>query len=264
MMKLPLWFACVFFVLAAAFAQVDHRFHQTLTPAPVADLSPEKNAADSVAGNADDGKTAEAPARKGLARTDLTLEELEAIAVEPAKHHEATGSRVVPEMIPLFLDKKITYTGGTKYKNATIKYRLHTPKNMEPDKKYPLILWLHGVGECGNDNLAQLIHLHHVITYLTGPKQQDFFLLVPQAPSNHSAWEPHRSISYISEAVPANSEEIGRSIGRMIGGRSATVREVVTGEALEDSPLGFSFAMVDAVMKEYPVDPDRVTVSGLS
>ena len=47
------------------------------------------------------------------------------------------------------------------YENAkgqTIPYRLLTPATIEPGKRYPLVLFLHGLGERGTDNAAQLKH----------------------------------------------------------------------------------------------------------
>lgn len=40
----------------------------------------------------------------------------------------------------------------------TLPYRLLLPKNYDASKEYPLILFLHGSGERGNDNEAQLVH----------------------------------------------------------------------------------------------------------
>jgi len=40
----------------------------------------------------------------------------------------------------------------------TMPYRLLLPENYNPTKKYPLILFLHGAGERGNDNELQLVH----------------------------------------------------------------------------------------------------------
>lgn len=38
----------------------------------------------------------------------------------------------------------------------TLKYRLLSPENFDPLKKYPLVIFLHGAGERGNDNEMQL------------------------------------------------------------------------------------------------------------
>src|SRR5690348_7252243 len=40
----------------------------------------------------------------------------------------------------------------------TLPYRLLVPQNFDASKKYPLILFLHGSGERGRDNEAQLTH----------------------------------------------------------------------------------------------------------
>jgi predicted peptidase len=42
--------------------------------------------------------------------------------------------------------------------NDTLPYRLLLPLNYDPAKKYPLIVFLHGSGERGNDNELQLVH----------------------------------------------------------------------------------------------------------
>jgi predicted peptidase len=48
-----------------------------------------------------------------------------------------------------FLDRSLTL-GNTKYK-----YQVFVPDNWTPNKKWPVILFLHGVGERGDDGLAQ-------------------------------------------------------------------------------------------------------------
>src|SRR4051794_25328019 len=47
------------------------------------------------------------------------------------------------------------------YKNTAgedLPYRILFPENYDKSKKYPLVLFLHGAGERGNDNEAQLTH----------------------------------------------------------------------------------------------------------
>ncbi|MCG8511961.1 MAG: sulfatase-like hydrolase/transferase, partial [Rhodospirillales bacterium] len=40
---------------------------------------------------------------------------------------------------------------------GTLRYRMHTPK-LEAGRRYPLVLFLHGAGERGDDNAKQLVH----------------------------------------------------------------------------------------------------------
>ena len=40
----------------------------------------------------------------------------------------------------------------------TLQYRLLQPEDMKKSEKYPLVLFLHGAGERGNDNERQLTH----------------------------------------------------------------------------------------------------------
>lgn len=40
----------------------------------------------------------------------------------------------------------------------TLPYRILFPKNFDKEKKYPLVLFLHGSGERGQDNELQLTH----------------------------------------------------------------------------------------------------------
>lgn len=50
--------------------------------------------------------------------------------------------------------KKENFIAGTD----TLKYRILYPENFDATKKYPVVLFLHGRGESGNDNEKQLTH----------------------------------------------------------------------------------------------------------
>ena len=65
--------------------------------------------------------------------------------------------------------------------------------------------------------------------------------------------------------------EVTRQVGGVFGIGARTVREEVTEQMLQvrmnvsyEHPLEFAFAMVDQVLENHPVDPNRITVSGLS
>lgn len=62
----------------------------------------------------------------------------------------------------------------------TLNYRILFPKDFSNDKKYPVVLFLHGAGERGDDNLSQLTHGGELFL----KHQADFPAIVvfPQAP----------------------------------------------------------------------------------
>lgn len=62
----------------------------------------------------------------------------------------------------------------------TLKYRILYPKNFSEEKEYPVVLFLHGAGERGNDNEAQLTHGSKLFL----DKQEEFpaIVIFPQAP----------------------------------------------------------------------------------
>ncbi|MDR1486334.1 MAG: hypothetical protein LBT09_16140 [Planctomycetaceae bacterium] len=230
-------------------------------------------------------KTADAETNRHLISTNapektpkLTQEQIEAIAIQPAKARSAESV-----LLPFFTPSSFTYNAGKKYKGKTVKFRLHLPEKMEAGKKYPLILWLHGAGETGDDNQAQLVHLHHIITYLTGEKKRDFFLLVPQAPNDHATWEnrsftiglSEKSIERVAQFTQKEKDEyLKKHTANMLGAgvpvNASYVEEdgKIVGyritEDIADSPFGYVFEALDQVMRHFPVDRDRVTVSGLS
>ena len=72
----------------------------------------------------------------------------------------------------------------------TMPYRLFIPTSYERDHKYPLILWLHGAGSIGNDNLKQIsgASLRGTHTWIAPQVQAKYpsFVLAPQSKSG--AW----------------------------------------------------------------------------
>ncbi len=72
------------------------------------------------------------------------------------------------------------------FRNAqgeSIPYRLFVPKGYDAAKKYPLILFLHGAGERGADNEAQLVHAEVLgLVSDEAAARQPCFLVAPQCP----------------------------------------------------------------------------------
>ena len=68
--------------------------------------------------------------------------------------------------------------------NETLAYRILSPAKLEPGKKYPLVLFLHGAGERGNDNVSQLVH--GAAEFARPDRRSEFpaFVVVPQCPDD--------------------------------------------------------------------------------
>jgi len=127
--------------------------------------------------------------------------------------------------------KTFTAPGG-----KTLPYRLVRPAATEPGKKYPLVLVLHGAGERGSDNTKNLIHVWEKGTGPLGRaefQEAKAFALIPQCPDGKQ-WVnvPWAAGSYKSPAV--------------------------------SEPLDLALQLVDASLKDLPIDPERVSVMGLS
>ena len=64
----------------------------------------------------------------------------------------------------------------------TLKFRLLLPKNFSEDKMYPLVLFLHGRGEQGNDNETQLVHGSKLFLDNYSTDQFSAIVVFPQCP----------------------------------------------------------------------------------
>ncbi len=68
-------------------------------------------------------------------------------------------------------------------------YQQLQPQSIDTDTKYPLVLFLHGAGERGNDNEAQLQHGAKMFTNPVNQEKHPTFAFFPQCPAN-SYWAP--------------------------------------------------------------------------
>ena len=67
-------------------------------------------------------------------------------------------------------------------KSDTLLYRMLNPLQSEAGKKYPLVLFLHGAGERGNDNAKQLTHGASLFLNELNRKQFPAYVVFPQCP----------------------------------------------------------------------------------
>jgi predicted peptidase len=73
------------------------------------------------------------------------------------------------------------------HNNDTLPYRLLLPINFDPHKRYPMILFLHGSGERGNDNEKQLVHGGDLFLTDSIRKKYPAIVVFPQCAAN-SSW----------------------------------------------------------------------------
>jgi predicted peptidase len=66
-------------------------------------------------------------------------------------------------------------------------YRLLKPAGYDAHKKYPLVLFLHGAGERGDDNKAQLRHMVPIFAAKENREKFPAFVVAPQCP-NGQKW----------------------------------------------------------------------------
>ena len=69
--------------------------------------------------------------------------------------------------------------GGEK-----LAYRLLKPANYDPSRQYPLVVFLHGAGERGTDNAAQLKHVAWIFVTAENRAKFPCFVLAPQCPAS--------------------------------------------------------------------------------
>ena len=121
-------------------------------------------------------------------------------------------------------------SNGTK-----MPYRLFIPTDYDPNRKYPLLLSLHGAGSKGNDNKKQLAK--STAGWIADDVQQKHpcFILIPQCPNEQkwidTAW---RRGSYNIDNVPINKNLL--AVKRLF----------------------------DTIIEKYSIDRDRLYIMGCS
>lgn len=96
-----------------------------------------------------------------------------------------------------FEKSQFTSSNGT-----TVNYRLLRPEIESTGKKYPLILFLHGAGERGNDNEKQLLHGGQMWLNPVNREKYPAFIVAPQCPEENY-WAYHaRPTSFKPDSMP--------------------------------------------------------------
>ncbi|GHT18577.1 hypothetical protein FACS1894189_6640 [Planctomycetales bacterium] len=152
--------------------------------------------------------------------------EIAKIESEESQKHAVDGYLANPVVMDCFDALSYRYTGG-RYNDQQIRFRLRCPPQIKPGKKYPLVVWFHGVGESDDDNERQLSHIQYTIPFLIGPESLDFFILATQCPKDNTGWLT--SMSH---------------------------------EGKGDAPFTIAAEIFDLILENYPIDRNRISTFG--
>jgi predicted peptidase len=128
----------------------------------------------------------------------------------------------------------------TNKQGRVLPYRILYPDHYDRTKKYPLILFLHGAGERGNDNEKQLTHGAKLFLKEDARANFPAIVVFPQCPAE-GFW---------------GSVKVDRTKTPYTFGFDYSESEPV--------PLASSIALIKQIMKEEGVDRARVYITGLS
>jgi predicted peptidase len=124
-----------------------------------------------------------------------------------------------------------------KIENATgdsLPYRLLKPEKMDSNERYPLVVFLHGAGERGNENNTQLYHIGKQFATPENLQKHPCFFVAPQCP-NDKRWVE------VDWALPEHTMP------------------------KDPSPqMQMVFDLIDKLAADLPVDKSRIYIMGLS
>lgn len=123
----------------------------------------------------------------------------------------------------------------------TLRYRLLLPANYNPRKSYPLIVFLHGAGERGYDNNAQLLHGGEMFLRDSIRKKYPAIVIFPQCPPDQT-WAPMK--------VERDS--------------SGKVKFDLSADLPPTKPMTLLFGLVDSLSHSKNVNTRKIYVGGLS
>lgn len=136
--------------------------------------------------------------------------------------------------LAVYQKKEFNHNGNT------LPYRILYPENFDRNKKYPLLLFLHGAGERGSDNEKQLTHGSKLFIAEENRKNFPAIIVLPQCPES-SFWA---------------STKIDRTV------QPFKIEFDYTAEP--NWPLVAANELVKQIVSEGSVDKSRVYITGLS
>jgi predicted peptidase len=123
----------------------------------------------------------------------------------------------------------------------TLRCRILTPLDFSPTRKYPLVVFLHGAGERGNDNESQLAWGADFFTDSLNRIRYPAIVVFPQCPTN----------DYWASIIRTEAKD-------STGGFSFDTA------SLARKSLGLVFHFIDTLLANGAIDPQRIYIGGLS
>jgi predicted peptidase len=93
---------------------------------------------------------------------------------------------------------------GMIERTVRLRYLLFLPQDygISPDKKWPLILFLHGAGERGDD--LELVKIHGIPKIVERRPDFPFVVLSPQCPDEATWWDQQLTLKALLDEIVAN------------------------------------------------------------
>lgn len=123
------------------------------------------------------------------------------------------------------------------FQSDTLNYRILRPLNFDPNKQYPVHLFLHGSGERGDDNSSQLIHGGELFLKKENREKYNSWVIFPQC-SKNDRW-PSLSSDIWNKPFENKMDKPNKSMGLVI-------------------------KLMDIFIEKKEVDKQKIYVSGLS
>ena len=121
---------------------------------------------------------------------------------------------------------------------GNLNYRILFPNNFDDSNKYPLHIFLHGIGERGSDNELQLTYVDKVFLNQKNYENYPAIIVFPQAPLDDNWSSRTMSNNKIRQSFPENSSPT--------------------------NSLSLVIKLMDSLINEKYVDNKKVYLSGLS
>jgi predicted peptidase len=147
----------------------------------------------------------------------------------------ADESPTTDQLDELYEARTVRVAAAKDVEPVEFAYRLLGPKSITPGTRYPLVIFLHGAGERGNDNLSQLKYFPTWMAEPSARKAHPCFVLAPQC-RDEQKWV---DVDWSKiESAPQSP--------------TPTVDMMAVIAALEDT------------LQREPIDPARISLTGLS